>query len=91
MSITTWLLARKIARLERRRADRLDWAEQQRRRAVELSLQAYYLDQFASPLAWGRTQNAANWARHVERVFRQEAADLEREIAALDKRSPKTA
>jgi hypothetical protein len=83
MTIFDTLHARKIASIERRRLRLLESAENYRRDATELSLKAYHMDQFATPLSWGRTQNAANFAKHYERTMRAKADDLQAQIYKL--------
>lgn len=80
MSIFDILRARKIASMQRRKQGWLETAERHRCDAFELSLKAYHMDQFATPMAWGRTQNAANWEKHRERTARQKADELQTQI-----------
>lgn len=82
--LTRYLRERRLRRLKAKREGWLSASNTSRRNAQEYAIKAYYMDQMATPMAWGRMQNAANWARHAERVYRDKADELYREIQALE-------
>lgn len=50
---------------------------------TEYGLKAYYMDQFATPLQWGRTQNEANMYGHWAKNCRDKMAAIRIELAAM--------
>lgn len=73
----------KLARLKRQRATLAQNADHHRQHRIRLSLEAYYMDQFRTPLKWGRTQNAANIHEHHEVLCRREIAEIDKQIKGL--------
>ena len=82
--ITRYLRERRLRRMKAKREAWISASNESRRDSMEYAIKAYHMDQFATPMAWGRMQNAANWSKHMERVYREKADELYREIQALE-------
>ena len=74
----------KLRRLRKKHAWVLEYAEAQRKESFRLGMVAYYMDQFATPLTWGRTQHEANVTKYREREALRQADELAKQIKALE-------
>lgn len=81
--VGSYLKERRLAALNAKRESLRKLAEEHRKRASDYAAQAYYTDQMAKPLLWGRLQNEANWQTWHQHDCQARMRELDKQIREL--------